>query len=57
MGYELKELFKEEGGCIFKSCDIFLENMPMSHAVGLALFIYACRDSAILFFVMCLLMQ
>ena len=50
MGDELKELFKEGGGCIFKSCNIFLENMPTSHAVGLALFIYACRDSSMFFF-------
>ena len=36
MGDELKWLLKEGDGCIFKSCDIALENMPTSHGVGLA---------------------
>ena len=43
---ELKWLLKEEGGCIFQSCDISHENMPTSHAVSLALVICACSDSA-----------
>ena len=46
MGNELKWLLKEGDGCIFKSCDISLENMPTSHAVSLALVICACSDSA-----------
>ena len=46
----LRSSLKRGGGCIFKSCDIFLENMPTSHAVSLALFIYGCRDSAMFFF-------
>ena len=35
-------------GCVgvFSSCDISLKNTPTSHAVGLALVICACRDSA-----------
>ena len=40
MGDELKWLLKEGGG------NISLENTPTSHAVGLALVIYACSDSA-----------
>ena len=31
------------GGCIFDSCDIFLECTPTSRAVSLALVMYACR--------------
>ena len=46
MGDELKWLLKEEGGCIFESCDISLENTPTSHAVSLALVICTCSDSA-----------
>ena len=47
MGDELKWL-KEEVGVFSESCDISLQNMPTSHTVSLALFIYACCDSAIL---------
>ena len=47
MGDELKWLLKEGGGCIFENCDISLENTPTSHAVSLALFVWACSDSAI----------
>ena len=50
MGDELKELFKEGGGCIFESCDISLINTPTSHAVSLPIFMYACSDSAMLLF-------
>ena len=46
MGDKLKWLLKEEGGRIFKSCDISLENTPASPAVSLALVMYACSDSA-----------
>ena len=45
MGNELKWVFKEGGGHTFKSCGISLINMPTSHAVTLALFMYACSDS------------
>ena len=41
MGDELKWLLKEGGGRIFESCDISLENTPTSHAVSLALAIFA----------------
>ena len=30
--------------CIFKSCDISLENTPTSNTVSLALFLYLCSD-------------
>ena len=46
---ELKWSSKREvHGGIFESCDICLENTPTSHAVSLALFVYACSDSALL---------
>ena len=35
MGDELKWLLKEGDGRIFESCDISLENTPISHAVSL----------------------
>ena len=34
------------GGRIFESYDISLENTSTSHAVSLALVMYACSDSA-----------
>ena len=38
---------KRGGGCIFESCDISLENMPMqSHTVSPALVICTCSDFA-----------
>ena len=46
MRNELKELLKEEGGHIFKSCDISFENTPTSHPVSLALLTYAYSCSA-----------
>ena len=49
MGNELKWLLKEGGGRIFKSFDISLENTLTSHTVSLALFMYACSNSAVLF--------
>ena len=54
MGDELKWLLKEEGGCIFESCDIALKNTLTSHV---ALVNCACSVSAIPLFVMLLLMQ
>ena len=45
MGDELKWLGKEGGGRIFESCDISLENTPISHAVSIALVICTCSDS------------
>ena len=41
-----KWLLKTGGGGIFESHDISLETTPNSHAVSLALFVYACSDSA-----------
>ena len=51
---ELKWLLKEEGEGIFESCDICPKNMATSYTVSLALFLYACSDSALGFVVMCL---
>ena len=45
----LRYFFKEGGGHIFKGCVIFLKNMPTSQVVSLALYMYTCGDSAILF--------
>ena len=42
------QIKREVNGGIFESCDICLENTPTSHAVSLALFVYACSDSALL---------
>ena len=49
MGDELQELLKERAERIFESCEV-----PTSHAVSLALFMYACSDSAMLFPCACL---
>ena len=46
MGNELKWLPKKWDGCIFESCDIFLENTPTSHAVSLGLLTCTCSDSS-----------
>ena len=46
MGNELKWLPKEQDGCIFASCDIFLENTPTSDAVSLALLTCTCSHSS-----------
>ena len=40
--------------CIFESYDISLKNTPTLHAVSLALFMYACSDSAMLLSCACL---
>ena len=46
--HELKCLLKEVVGVFLTAVDISLENTPTSHAVSLALVIYACSDSAML---------
>ena len=48
MGDEPKWLLKEGDGLIFEKCDISLKNMLASHAASVALFMYACSDSAML---------
>ena len=48
MGDEPKWLLKEWDGLIFENYDISLKNIPASHAASVALFMYACSDSAML---------
>ena len=55
MGNEfIKWLLKEGDGHIFESYDISFQNTPTSHAVSLALFMYACIDSAMFLSCSCL---
>ena len=44
MGNEHKWLLKEGGRRIFENCDISLKNTPTSHAVSLALVMFACMS-------------
>ena len=61
MGDELKWLQIEGGGCIFKSCNISLENTPTSHAVSLALGITQkqqwCMSAFVLLLLRCFLLN
>ena len=41
---ELKWLLKKEGGRIFESCDISLENMPALLAVSRLLHLFCIKD-------------
>ena len=48
MDDEVKVAPQSRGGCIFESCDSFLENMPTSHTVSLAIVQYTCSAMLLL---------